>query len=117
MTQKYLGFPLSADLLERIEAIVVDFEQTENRRPQAMRFFEIVKDLSHEGLGFFFIESLRKAGMGKLTLVAVEKSLQIGEKAILGVAKRMIKKMTDEQLLVMVRILKDSLTVKEGEVS
>lgn len=115
MTQKYLGFPISADLLERIESIVVDFEATENRRPEAMRFFEIVRDLSKEGLGFFFIESLRRAGMGKITLMAVEKSLQIGEKAILGVAKRMIKKMTDEQLLVMVRILKESLTVKEEE--
>ncbi|MGH1337420.1 MAG: hypothetical protein ACRBFS_14955 [Aureispira sp.] len=113
MTQKYLGFPVSDDLLQRVEAIVVDFEQTENRRPDAMRFFQIVSDLSDEGFGFFFIESLRRAGMGRLTLSAVDKSLKIGKKAILSVAKRMIKKMDDEQLLTMVHILKESITVRE----
>jgi hypothetical protein len=115
MKQKYLGYPISEGLLKRIEEIVVDFEQNEERRPHAMRFFQIVSDLSDEGLGFFFIESLRRAGMKKFTLGAVEKSLKIGKKAIMGIAKGMIKKMDDEQLLTMAHILKESITVKEDE--
>lgn len=115
MKQKYLGYPISEGLLQRIEAIVAEFEQNEDRRPHAMRFFQIVSDLSDEGLGFFFIESLRRAGMKKFTLSAVEKSLKIGKKAIMGIAKGMIKKMDDEQLLTMAHILKESITVQEDE--
>lgn len=113
MKQKYLGYPLSADLLQRMEEIVAEFEQNEDRRAHAMRFFQIVSDLSDEGLDFFFIESLRRAGMKKFTLMAVEKSLKIGKKAIMSVAKGMIKKMDDEQLLTMAQILKESITVRE----
>ncbi len=116
MTTKYLGYPLSDDLLQRIEAIVKEFEETENRRPHALRFFQIVSDLSDEGFGFFFIESLRRANIGRIKMMAVENSLKIGKKAILSVAKSMLKNMNDEQLLVMAHILKESITIRPEEV-
>lgn len=112
---KYLGYPVSEDLLQRIEDIVQEFEQTEERRPHALRFFQIVSDLSDEGFGFFFIESLRRAKIGRIKMMAVENSLKIGKKAILGVAKSMLKNMTNEQLLVMSRLLGESITIREEE--
>jgi hypothetical protein len=115
MTKKYLGYPISDELLQRIEAIVEEFEQTDNRRPHALRFFQIVSDLSDEGFGFFFIESLRRADIGRLKLMAVENSLKVGKKAILSVAKRMLKNMNDDQLLVMAHILKESITVRDEQ--
>ena len=112
----YLGFPLSDELLEKVQTLIVDLRSSENRRPLAMRLFGVISDLSDEGLHHFFIASLAKVGLGKIKLMAVENGLKIGKKAILSVTKRMIKGFNDEQLLMAADLLEEGLTIRPNEV-
>jgi len=72
----------------------------------------VVSDLSDEGLDYFFIQSLKRAGLGRIKMIAVENAIKIGKKAILTVGKGIIKAMTDEQLLIIGNVLEDALTIR-----
>jgi hypothetical protein len=112
MNQKlYLGFPLSEKLQKRLLSAVEKAENTSNKKQYAIELFEIIAELSDEGLDYFFIQSLRKAKIGALSLKAVEMALSTGKKAILTVGKTIIKGMSDEQLSVVVSLMRDSLTL------
>jgi hypothetical protein len=112
MSQKYLGFPLSEGLDSRVQDILEDLKNNTNRRQFALKLFQVVSDLSDEGLDYFFIQSLKRAGLGRIKMIAVENAIKIGKKAILTVGKGIIKAMTDEQLLIIGNVLEDALTIR-----
>lgn len=112
MVQKYLGFPLSEKLEDRVNQIITDLKNDTNRRQHALRLFQVISDLSDEGLDYFFIQSLKRAGLSKIKMIAVENAIKVGKKAILTVGKGIIKAMSDEQLLIIAQVLEESITVK-----
>jgi len=116
MSQKYLGFPISEDLENRVQEILSDLKNNTSRRQYALKLFQVVSDLSDEGLDYFFIQSLKRAGLGRIKMIAVENAIKIGKKAILTVGKGILKAMTDEQLLIIGNVLEDSLTIRPKEV-
>lgn len=116
MSQKYLGFPISEGLENRVQEVLADLKNNNNRRQFALKLFQVVSDLSDEGLDYFFIQSLKRAGLSKIKMIAVENAIKVGKKAILTVGKRVLKAMTDEQLLVIGNVLEDSLTSRPEEV-
>jgi len=113
MAQKYLGFPLSDNLKARVEAVVAEVKAASNRRQHALKLFQVISDLSDEGLDYYFIQSLKRAGLGRIKMIAVENALAVGKKAILTVGKGIIKAMNDEQLLIIANVIEDSITVKD----
>lgn len=115
MSQKYLGFPLSEGLENRVQEILVDLKNNTNRRQFALKLFQVVSDLSDEGLDYFFIQSLKRAGLGRIKMIAVENAIKVGKKAILTVGKGILKAMNDEQLLIIGSVLEDSLTVRSED--
>lgn len=116
MTQKFLGFPLSEELTARVEEIVQDIKGTEDKRQHALKAFQVISDLSDVGLDFFFIQTLKRAGLGKIKMIAVEGAIKTGKRAILTVGKQIIKGMSNEQLLVIAETLEESLTIRPTEV-
>jgi hypothetical protein len=116
MSQKYLGFPLSEDLEARVQEILNDLKNNSNRRQFALKLFQVVSNLSDEGLDYFFVQSLKRAGLGKIKMIAVENAIKVGKKAILTVGKGILKTMTDEQLLIIGNVLEDSLTIRSEDV-
>jgi hypothetical protein len=112
MSQKYLGFPLSEGLENRVQEILLDLKGNTKRRQFSLKLFQVVSDLSDEGLDYFFIQSLKRAGLGRIKMIAVENAIKIGKKAILTVGKGIIKAMTDEQLLIIGNVLEDALTIR-----
>ena len=112
MSQKYLGFPLTEGLENRVQEILLDLKNNTNRRQFSLKLFQVVSDLSDEGLDYFFIQSLKRAGLGRIKMIAVENAIKIGKKAILTVGKGIIKAMSDEQLLVIGNVLEDAITIR-----
>lgn len=112
MSQKYLGFPLTEGLEDRVQEILLDLKNNTNRRQFSLKLFQVISDLSDEGLDYFFIQSLKRAGLGKIKMIAVENAIKIGKKAILTVGKGIIKAMSDEQLLIIGNVLEDALTIR-----
>jgi hypothetical protein len=115
MSQKYLGFPLTEGLEDRVQEILADLKNNTNRRQFSLKLFQVVSDLSDEGLDYFFIQSLKRAGLGRIKMIAVENAIKIGKKAILTVGKGILKAMSDEQLLIIGNVLEDSLTVRSED--
>lgn len=111
-TTTYLGYPLSDELLDRVQSLINDLRANEQRRPHAMRLFSIINDLSDEGFNHFFIESLRHLGVGKIKIMAVENAIKVGKKPVMSVVKRMVKGFNDKQLLLAADLLEGGLTVK-----
>ena len=111
MTKKYLGFPLSLELEQRVEEVINDIQTSSNKRQYALKLFQAINDLSGAGLNFFFIESLRSAGLGKIKMIAIENAIRLNKKAILTIGKGIIKSMNDNQLLIIANIIADSITV------
>lgn len=111
MVQKYLGFPLSDALENRVNEVIIELKSTPKRRQHALKLFQVISDLSDEGLDYFFIQSLKRAGLGRIKMIAVENAIKVGKKAILTVGKGIIKAMSDEQLLIIVNVLEESITV------
>ncbi|MCP4441456.1 MAG: hypothetical protein GY810_21320 [Aureispira sp.] len=115
MAQKFLGFPLSDELAARVDEVVQDIKGSEDKRQYALKAFQVVSDLSDVGLNYFFIETLKKAGLGKIKMMAVEGAIKTGKRAILTVGKRIIKGMSNEQLLVIAETFEESMTVRPAE--
>ena len=80
MAQKYLGFPLSERLEARVMEVVNDVKTSTNRRQYALKLFQAISDLSDEGLDYYFIQSLKRAGLGRIKMIAVENAISIGKK-------------------------------------
>lgn len=113
MAHKYLGFPLSNELEARVLEVINEVKSTTKRRQYALKMFQVISDLSDVGLDYFFIQSLKRAGLGRIKMIAVENAIKIGKKAILTVGKKIIKGMNDDQLLVIANVLEESIILDE----
>ncbi|MDC0231495.1 hypothetical protein OAK19_05970 [Aureispira] len=111
MTKKYLGFPLSSELEQRVEEVINDIQEASNKRQYALKLFQAINDLSDVGLDYYFIQSLRTAGLGKIKMIAIENAIKMNKKAILTIGKGIIKGMNDNQLLIIANIIESSITI------
>lgn len=113
----YLGYPLSDELLNRVQSLIQALRATEKRRPYAMQLFEIINDLSDEGFDHFFIKSLTEVGVSKVKLMAVKNAIKVGKKPVMSVVKRMVKNFDDQQMLIAADLLERGLTVCPEELA
>ena len=111
MANKYLVFPLSEALELRVVEVIQHVRSSTNKRQHALSLFQVISDLSDVGLDYYFIQSLKRAGLGKLKMIAIENAIRINKKAILTIGKGIIKAMNNEQLLIIANILEESFTV------
>ncbi len=109
MAQNYFGFPVNDDLQTRMSSVIQKIQNSELKRPYALELFQVINDLSEAGLNYFFIDSLKKAGIGKIKMIAVENSLNMCKKAIMTVGKGIIKAMSDDQLHTIANFMEESL--------
>lgn len=116
MSRQYLGFPISEELHQRIQKLEKEVQAADNKRPYALQIFQVVSDLSDAGLQYFFIESLKRAKIGKIKLMAVENAIKVGKRAILTVGKQILKAMSSEQIGIIMEVMTESLVIKEEQV-
>lgn len=109
----FLGFPIPNALYEQMLMVIESIQNANSKKQYAMDLFEIIEELSNEGLNFYFVESLKKAGLGKLKISLIENAINLNKKAILSIGKGIIKSMNDQQLLAIANILKEAITVKK----
>lgn len=117
MHQMYLGYPLSDELLYRVQSLIQILRSTENRRPYTLQLFEIINDLSDEGFEHFFIKSLTEVGVGKVKIMAVKNAIKVGKKPVMSVVKRMVKNFDNQQMLVAADLLERGLTVRPEDIA
>ena len=111
-TQKYMAFPLPSELQERLETIIQKIRNDEDKRQYANDLVNIISDLSDTAMDFFFIDIMKKLGVGSFTIAATQRGLNLGKKAVLSVGRKMIRKMKDEQLIMIIDFMEQSLITK-----
>ena len=109
----FLGFPIPDALYDQMLMVIESIQNANRKKQYAMDLFEIIEELSNEGLNFYFVESLKKAGLGKIKISLIENAINLNKKAILSIGKGIIKSMNDQQLLAIANILKEAITVKK----
>jgi len=115
MAQKYLAFPIPTDLEERVQTTIQLIKEADNKRQHALKLFQIINDLSEIGLNYFFVETLKRANLGRIKLIAVRNAIKVGKKAIMTVGKGIIKSMNNQQLETIATVLEESILQKKEE--
>jgi hypothetical protein len=110
MAQKILGFHISDELQARISTLLEKVTAAADKRPFAMDLFRIIEEVSDVGLAYFFIQPLKRAKIGGFTIKAVEIAMNLGKSGVLKIGKGVIKGMDNAQLMVVVDLLRQSLT-------
>lgn len=103
------SFPLTEALELRIKTLIEEVRATEQKRQYALKAFQIVSDLSDIGLDYFFVQTLKRAGFGRIKIMAIENALSIGKRAILTITKKMMKNMSDEQIAVIIDLFEECI--------
>jgi phosphoribosyl-dephospho-CoA transferase len=112
MPKMYIGFPLDSELEGRVIEVVKDIQTSEDKRQYALKIFQVVNDLTNVGLDYFFVQSLKKAKIGKIKMIAVEQATNIGRRAVMTIGKSLVKSLSDEQLLVIANVLEESILTR-----
>ena len=108
---KYLGFPIPAELQVKIDTLLHNMNNTDDKSKYALDVFSVVKELSDVGLAYFFTAPLKAAKIGMLKMKSIEMAISAGKSGIFAVAKGILKSMSDEQLNVVLELFEKSLTV------
>lgn len=112
MPTKYFGFPLTEAVEKKITVILPKARAAKDRRVYALDLFEIITEVSNQGLDYFFIQSLRRAGITGFKIKMVETAMNMGQSAVLSIGKGILKAMSHEQLEVVLDLFEDSMTTK-----
>lgn len=112
MTHKYLGFPIPESLQRKIDETLANARAATDLRPFAMDLYDIIEELSEKGLEFYFIQPLKKANISVLKIKAIEFAMNTGQSAVLSIGKGLLKAMDSKQLMVVVELIENSLTVR-----
>jgi hypothetical protein len=112
MPTKYFGFPLTEAVEQKIATILPKARAAKDRRVYALDLFEIITEVSNQGLDYFFIQSLRRAGITGFKIKMVETAMNMGQSAVLSIGKGILKAMSHEQLAVVLDLFEDSMTTK-----
>lgn len=110
---KYVSFPLPENLRLRCEEVAAKMLASDNKKQYVNEFWGCVEDVSDAGLKFFFVDILKKAKVGMLTLAGIEMAISTGKRAVLTVGKKIVNGMNDEQLGTLAEFMQDIIIEKK----
>ena len=105
--QAYLAFPISQEQRDRVREVAGAMREADNPSEIVPEFVALVVELTHEGLGQYFVRPLEVAGVGRLSLAAARMGIASAGKGIPIVIRRVIGSASDEELLELVNFLED----------
>jgi hypothetical protein len=108
-----MAFPVPHDLDARAAAIIEKVRDDSTPRAHARELAELIADLTHAGLAAYFLAPLERIEIGALTYSSAKVAVGAAEAGLPALARRVIGKMTDEQLREIVEII-DEMLESEG---
>ena len=94
-----VAFPIPEDLKDEVLDLAARIRETETgRNVHADELVDLVDRVAQHGLGFFFLHPIELAGLGALARKTVDVALHTGRKAVIGVARRIVRGMSDEEM-------------------
>ena len=105
-------FPISEELYNKIQEIFRKIRETPSDKQARNDVFEIVNELTSEGLDYFFYHSLRIIGMSVIARKAIGAGIKTIKSTIRVLSKKFIKNFNNTQILATVDFIESFLSDK-----
>lgn len=111
----YFVFPLDQETLSRAEAYVAGVRISEDPAPYQKDLILLIERLADTGLDYFFIQTLLEAKVSGFWVSATRTAMRTGKRAILVVGKKIVKRLSLEQLRAVADVIERSIIEAEAQ--
>lgn len=108
-----VAFPISAELRDRIRLVLDTLREAEKPSDHASELTEVVVEMTNRGLGYYFLQPLKEAGMGRISQATAKVGIASAGKGIPMIVKRVLASASDDELLALTEFV-ESLLVEEA---
>lgn len=113
----YFVFPLNEETLNLAEAYVAGVRISEDPSPYQKDLILLIDQLADTGLDYFFIQTLEEAKVSGFWVRATRTAMRTGKRAILAVGKKIVRRLSLEQLRTVADVIERSIIEKETKKS
>ena len=101
----YAKYPISEELHKKVNDIFETIKENPEGKEKREAVYQIVFELTNEGLDYFFSHSLRIIGMNILAQKAISAGMNTVKKTVKLLSKRFIRKFNDKQLFATIEFI------------
>ena len=107
--REHLAFPVPPELRGRAEAVIEKVRSDSTPKAHADELTELIVELTHAGLHSYFLAPLERIEIGALSLGTAKVGVAAAGKSLPTLVRRVLARMTDEQLREIAEILDEML--------
>ncbi len=109
----YVAFPVSEPIFEEAMRLVEVVRNDEDKTQYASEVISVIRRAADEGLEYFFVQPMRDAEIGSLSLKAIEMGVNTGKRAVMVVCDKIIHSMNHKQIQVIMDFIESVFVVME----
>ena len=95
----HIAFPITPDQLNTIEPLKTQLREEPGSKVLRKAYIKLINDLADTGIDYFFLKSLKDAGVGYLKIKTAEVGLQTLKTGLLPILRGFVNGLSDTQLL------------------
>ena len=104
-----LSFPLSEELRQQTVETLAKLRESSDRRKHIPLLSNLISDLTETGLEYYFVHSLKQAGVGLIGVSTAKLGIASTSKGIPVVMNKVVGLMSDNQLLAVADFIEEAL--------
>ena len=104
-----LSFPLSEELRQQTLETLAKLRESSDCRKHIPLLSNLISDLTETGLEYYFVHSLKKAGVGLIGVSTAKLGIASTSKGIPVVMSKVVGLMSDKQLLAVADFIEEAL--------
>lgn len=104
-----LSFPLSEELRQQTVETIAKLRESSDRRQHIPLLSDLISELTEAGLEYFFVHSLKQAGVGLIGVSTAKLGIASTSKGIPVVINKVVGLMSNDQLLAVAEFIDESL--------
>ena len=108
-----MAFELAPELLAKTEAIIGKLRSADDQRAYSKELIEVILELTETGLGAYYLRPLEIAKVGFASRSAAKVGIAAASKGIPVIVRRVIGKMSGEQLLTVAEFV-DGILIRDA---
>jgi len=112
-TRYFIAFPVEEKEFEHTLELIASLRLSPDSKAYRTDLIKLIMDLAEQGIGYFFLESLRRAGINSLKVKTAEFALQGFKLTLNPMLRSFIMGMDDEHLLKVLEFVEGVMVVSE----
>ena len=104
-----MAFPVPEELRLRAEEVIESIRSDSTPKAHADELIELIVELTHTGLGSYFLVPLERVEVGAITMGTAKVGVAAAGKSLPTLVRRVLSKMNDDQLRGIVEAMDEML--------